>query len=104
MGIHFFYFFINIQILGTIDYIDNNIKINLSNGLINIYCLCDNPHKLSKYLKKNMYYHIKHNKINDEVMAYYTKNQNNLKQINQNEENEINEENEKNEERIINDE
>ena len=30
-----------------------------------------------------MYYHIKHNKINDEVMSYYIKDQNNLNQINE---------------------
>jgi hypothetical protein len=65
-----------IQILGTIDNIDNNIKIKLSNGIINIYCICDNSYKIFKHLKKNMYYHIKYNKIEDEVITYYTNNTN----------------------------
>jgi len=70
---------IRIQILGTIDNVDNNVKIKLSGGIINVYCRCNNANDLSNQIKKNMYYHIKYNKINDEVVSYYINNDRKVK-------------------------
>jgi hypothetical protein len=62
-----------IELFASIELIDNEIKINLSNN--KIYLLMNVQDKdclnIIEEIKKNMYYHIKHNKIDDKVLDYY---------------------------------
>ncbi len=59
---------VNLNILGTID---KNLKITLGTDVLKVSLNCLNGEKLVKLIKKNMYYHIRYNKINTEVISYY---------------------------------
>jgi hypothetical protein len=52
---------------------DDSSKINLelSEGIVELLFTCDNPLNIIKIIKKNMYYHIKYNKINENSINYF---------------------------------
>ncbi len=65
---------ITLDILASIEN-NEKIKVNLEKDkLTTISINCKNGINLVNSIKKNMYYHIRYNKINTDVMNYYTKN------------------------------
>ena len=60
-----------IKIFGNIINKNNKFDIELSDGFIEILFEYTNPKIVLDCIKKNMYYHIKYNKINDDVIKYY---------------------------------
>jgi hypothetical protein len=61
---------VNIEILGSVNK-DLKFELDSSGNKINISVNCINGMNLVKLIKKNMYYHIRYNKINTEVINYY---------------------------------
>ena len=59
------------DIFATID--KNDFKIILGDGLLKLIVEMDYPRDFCKDIKINMYYHIKYNKINEEVFDHYFK-------------------------------
>jgi hypothetical protein len=65
-------FFINI--FGIIDFQNEKLKFSLGNGNLTIAFDSTNPCKLINLIRKNMNYHIRYNKINTEVISWYSTN------------------------------
>ena len=64
----------NITIFAKIKNEKNNCYINLGNEVITINIISNNlSYQINKYIKSNMYYHIKYNKMNSDVVKYYAK-------------------------------
>jgi hypothetical protein len=64
--------FIEINILGSIINENDTLKIILESNKQTTFSLnCKNGNYLVSLIKKNMYYHIRYNKINTDVMNYY---------------------------------
>ena len=59
---------VDLDILGSID---SKLKLELNNNKTRISINCLNGTKLINLIKKNMYYHIRYNKINTEVISFY---------------------------------
>jgi hypothetical protein len=51
----------------------NEKKIVLSDDIIRIAIKFDKPEKFTEMLRNYMYYHIKYNKLNSQVLSYYCK-------------------------------
>ena len=64
-----------INIFGIIDFQENQkLKFSLGNDNLTIAFDCNNPYKLINLIKKNMNYHIIYNKLNTEVISWYSTN------------------------------
>jgi len=57
-----------LDILGTLIISENALKIKLGGGHVKILLFTNSKYNLIKTIKNNMYYHIKYNKINEEVI------------------------------------
>jgi hypothetical protein len=63
---------IYIVLFGNISSDDSSkINLELSEGIVELLFTCDNPLNIIKIIKKNMYYHIKYNKINENSINYF---------------------------------
>jgi hypothetical protein len=51
----------------------NEKKIVLSDDIIHVAIKSDNPAKFTEILRNYMYYHIKYNKLNSQILSYYCK-------------------------------
>ena len=100
---------VKLKIFANLTNINSKLQFELTNGIVDILLLCDKGLKICNLLKKNMFYHIKYNKINEDVIYYYINYFEN-KQIKKIEDKKFQEivqeeiEDEKSEEIIINDE
>ena len=73
---HILYFgnfgnYVKMKIFANLVLLDGRLQLELGNGIVDILFLCDFRDRLCIFLKKNMYYHIKFNKLNDYVIKYY---------------------------------
>ncbi len=73
---HILYFgafgnYVKMKIFANIIVLDGILQLKLANGIVDILFLCDSSDRLCNFLKKNMHYHIKFNKLNDDVINYY---------------------------------
>ena len=63
-----------IKIFGNIVNENNKLNLELSEGFIEILCEYSNSKMLIDCIKKNMYYHIKYNKIDQNVISFFLNN------------------------------
>jgi len=64
-------YIVKIRVFANLTNINGRLQLELTNGIVDILFLCDDGFKICTLLKKNMYYHIKYNKLNDDVINYY---------------------------------
>ena len=62
-----------IEVLATIEVNEDKIILKLNGDIIKIVMELENPTCLRDNIKKNMYYHIKYNEIDENAIHYYYK-------------------------------
>ena len=64
-----------LDIFAKINKIEDNFTVSLGHSIVNINIKTEFSLKLCKYIKFNLFYHIKYNKINSDIVKqYYKKN------------------------------
>lgn len=66
--------YIYIELFGSVKFVDKKIKIIPDDKKISLivrFPTKDISRKVCEAIKRNMYYHIKHNKINEQVIEYF---------------------------------
>ena len=64
-----------LEVFGKFESIENRLHFSLEDSIIKIALQLDNVTEFCNHIKSNMFYHIKYNKINDDVVGYYYKKQ-----------------------------
>lgn len=60
-----------IQLFGSVETIDDNLIIKPSKSIVNVVVKFQKKQNVVENIKKNMYYHIKYNKINEDAIDYF---------------------------------
>jgi len=64
------------DILGTVTFVDNGMKIKLGGEHVKLLLYTNSKYNIIKTIRNNMYYHIFYNKINDQVIIDLNKKNN----------------------------
>jgi len=63
--------FLVVDVFAKIVHENQKINMFLDNSIIKLAIEMENPKNFMENMKSNMYYHIKYNKINKEILQYY---------------------------------
>ena len=62
-----------LDLFAKINKMEDNFTFSLGHNIVNVSIKSNSSIKIFKYIKSNLYYHIKYNKMNFDIVKYYYK-------------------------------